>query len=126
MAGVKIYPTGDPTALPVPGEPNMAGHDTPHDTPAKGSSFASAGREEELKRDLAQRVPGLEQLAEIPGVVPASEERPPGPGESGFWKLDVKRAPTGVLDDAWVRPGQGLSGYVSIEPTQALRVVMAE
>lgn len=84
MAGVKIYPTGDPTALPVPGEPNMAGHDTPHDTPAKGSSFASAGREEELKRDLAQRVPGLEQLAEIPGVVPASEERPPGPGESGY------------------------------------------
>lgn len=42
--------------------------------------------------------------------------------ESGFWKLAIEKAPTGVLDDVWVRPREGLTGYVSLVPTQALRV----
>jgi len=43
--------------------------------------------------------------------------------ESGFWKLAIAEAPTGVLDDVWVRPREGLTRYVSLVPTQALRVV---
>ena len=43
-------------------------------------------------------------------------------GEAGFWKLAIEKAPTGVVDDVWVRPREGLTGYVSLVPTQALRV----
>jgi hypothetical protein len=39
----------------------------------------------------------------------------------GFWKLKVKEAPTGALDDVYVRiEGQGTSGFVSFDPDNAL------
>jgi hypothetical protein len=44
------------------------------------------------------------------------------PGESGIWKLIIKEAPTGALDDVYIIQGKQLSGYFSIAPKQALRV----
>ncbi len=51
--------------------------------------------EERLKADLAAKVPGLERLAEVPGVVPTEERPVPGPGEAGY---------ESVFGDAAVRP----------------------
>jgi len=49
------------------------------------------------------------------------------PTESaGWWKLQVKRAPTGALDDVWVKVGDELSGYFSLAPVQALDVEAAK
>ena len=73
-----------------------------HDTPSGEGPFASAGRKEELERDLAARVPGLERLAEIPGVVPPSEERPPGPGEAGYEAVFGASAPRPVSRREWL------------------------
>ena len=47
------------------------------------------------------------------------------PGTAGWWKLRVKRAPTGVLDDVWIKAGEELGGYFSLTPEQALRVEAA-
>ncbi len=44
------------------------------------------------------------------------------PGETGFWKLTIERAKVGALDDVWILPGDGLSGYFSLVPDQALRL----
>ena len=43
-------------------------------------------------------------------------------GSAGWWKLQVKRAPTGALDDVWVKGGDELSGHFSLAPAQALDV----
>ena len=43
-------------------------------------------------------------------------------GEAGFWKLTIEKAPTGVLDDVYVKPGKELPGYFSFAPEQALSV----
>ena len=51
----------------------------------------------ELREDLAARVPGLEQLAEIPGVVPTEEEPTIAPGEARFERVFGGGAPTPVL-----------------------------
>ena len=51
--------------------------------------------EERLRADLPTDIPGLEGLADIPGVVPPSEEVPPGPGEPGYERM---------FGDASVRP----------------------
>jgi len=42
--------------------------------------------------------------------------------EAGFWRLDIRPAETGVLDDVWVKPGPELSGFFSPLPDQALSV----
>jgi len=59
--------------------------------------MASKDEQEELRADLGARVPGLEQLAEIPGVVPQSEERIPGPGDAGYEAVFGEDAPRPVL-----------------------------
>lgn len=51
---------------------------------------------EELRTDLAQRMPGLEQLAGIPGVVPTGEEAPIAPGEERFERVFGTDAPTPI------------------------------
>ena len=43
-------------------------------------------------------------------------------GSAGWWKLRIKRAPTGAMDDVWVKAGDELSGYFSPAPNQALDV----
>jgi hypothetical protein len=47
-------------------------------------------------------------------------------GNAGWWKLQVKRAPTGALDDVWIKVGDELSGYFSLAPDQALHVQPAK
>ena len=47
-------------------------------------------------------------------------------GEAGVWRLDVKQAQTGVVDDVWIKPGAELSGFLSPVPEQALSVRPAE
>ena len=32
----------------------------------------------------------------------------------GWWMLDVRQAPTGAIDDVWIKLGDQLSGYVSL------------
>ena len=43
-------------------------------------------------------------------------------GQSGWWKIDIKPAPVGAVDDVWVQAGDELSGFFSLAPEQALRV----
>lgn len=43
-------------------------------------------------------------------------------GEAGFWRLVVRKADVGVIDDVWVSTGEGLSGYFSLAPEEALSV----
>jgi hypothetical protein len=45
---------------------------------------------------------------------------------AGWWKLEIKRAATGALDDVWVKAGDQLSGYFSLAPDQALDVQPAK
>jgi hypothetical protein len=40
--------------------------------------------------------------------------------QTGWWKLIIKQAPSGALDDVWVKQGDELSGYFSLVPAQAL------
>jgi hypothetical protein len=47
-------------------------------------------------------------------------------GSAGWWKLQIKRASTGALDDVWVKAGDELSGYSSLVPAQALQVEAAD
>lgn len=47
---------------------------------------------------------------------------PVRPGDAGFWKLVIRPAPTGVMDDVYVSQGAELSGYFSLVPSQALSV----
>jgi hypothetical protein len=42
------------------------------------------------------------------------------PGQAGVWKLVISEAPTGVLDDVWVKPGEELPGYFSLDPDALL------
>ena len=46
-------------------------------------------------------------------------------GDAGFWKLVIEKAEVGVIDDVWVTSGDGLSGYFSLVPEQALRVTLS-
>ncbi|NUQ64960.1 MAG: DUF4838 domain-containing protein [Pirellulales bacterium] len=41
---------------------------------------------------------------------------------AGWWKLAIEKAPAGPIDDVWVKPGDELSGYFSLEPARALGV----
>jgi hypothetical protein len=43
-------------------------------------------------------------------------------GQAGWWKLDIQPAPTGAIDDVWIKLGDELSGYFSFVPDQALSV----
>jgi hypothetical protein len=47
---------------------------------------------------------------------------PVAPANAGWWKIKIDKAPSGALDDVWVRVGEELSGYFSLAPGQALRV----
>ena len=49
--------------------------------------------EERLRADLPSDIEGLEGLVDIPGVVPPSEETPPGPGEPSFERMFGDTAP---------------------------------
>lgn len=44
------------------------------------------------------------------------------PKEAGWWKVVLKRAPVGVMDDVWLQVGADLSGFFSLAPAQALQV----
>ncbi|NLF18626.1 MAG: DUF4838 domain-containing protein [Lentisphaerae bacterium] len=44
------------------------------------------------------------------------------PGEDGFWRLDIRPAATGVLDDVYVRLLDGLAPWVVVQPAQGLIV----
>lgn len=48
------------------------------------------------------------------------------PGGAGWWKLQIKQAPAGALDDVWIKVGDELSGYFSLTPAQALDVEVAK
>ena len=48
------------------------------------------------------------------------------PGDAGFWKLVIRKAEVGVIDDVWIKAGEELSGYFSLSPEQALRVTEAK
>ena len=43
-------------------------------------------------------------------------------GNAGWWKIRISRAPTGALDDAWIKAGDELSGFFSLSPDQAMLV----
>ena len=45
---------------------------------------------------------------------------------TGWWKMQIGKAASGVLDDVWINPGKELSGYFSLAPGQALRVERTE
>jgi hypothetical protein len=45
------------------------------------------------------------------------------PSSGGWWKLQIEAAPTGALDDVWVKAGDELSGYFCLVPGEALRIV---
>lgn len=47
-------------------------------------------------------------------------------GSAGWWKLQIKQAPAGALDDVWIKVGDELSGYFSLTPAQALDVEVAK
>lgn len=52
---------------------------------------------DELREDLGAKVPGLEQLAAIPGVVPTAEEPVVSPGEERFERMFGSGAPRPVM-----------------------------
>ena len=54
------------------------------------------------------------------------KEIPVPPGGAGWWKIQITRAPTGALDDVWIKAGDELGGYFSLAPAQALRVGAAK
>ena len=43
-----------------------------------------------------------------------------GAADAGWWKLDVRRAPIGAMDDVWIRVEGSLSGYFSLDAERAL------
>lgn len=45
---------------------------------------------------------------------------------AGWWKMRIDKAPTGALDDVWVKTGKELSGHFSLAPSQALRIEPAQ
>jgi hypothetical protein len=45
---------------------------------------------------------------------------------AGWWMMQVKRAPTGAMDDVWVKTGEELNGYFSLVPGEGLRVEEGE
>ncbi len=47
-------------------------------------------------------------------------------GDVGWWKIQIDRAPIGVVDDVWIKAGDELSGYFSLDPDQAFGVVCDE
>jgi hypothetical protein len=47
-------------------------------------------------------------------------------GPAGWWKLDVQPAATGAMDDVWVRLGEELPGYFSLDPERALDVAIGK
>ena len=46
-------------------------------------------------------------------------------GRHGWWKLQVRPAPTGAMDDVWIKPGDELNGYFSPAPAQVLDIEYA-
>lgn len=50
------------------------------------------------------------------------QEIKPTAGQTGWWKLDVHKAPTGAIDDVWVKLEAPLSGYFSLDPERAADV----
>ena len=40
-------------------------------------------------------------------------------GQGGWWKLDVQKPPTTVIDDVWIKLDAPHSGYFSMDPDQA-------
>jgi hypothetical protein len=46
-------------------------------------------------------------------------------GGHGWWQLRVNQAPTGAMDDVWVKLGDELNGFLSLAPTQALVIEVA-
>lgn len=47
-------------------------------------------------------------------------------GNTGWWKIQVDRAPIGAIDDVWIKAGEELSGYFSLVPGHALDIVGEE
>lgn len=45
-----------------------------------------------------------------------------GPNDSGWWTLVFDQPATGVVDDVWVKAGEPLSGFFSLDPAAALQV----
>ena len=48
------------------------------------------------------------------------------PGQAGVWKLVPDKADAGVVDDVHIKPGQQLSGYLSLDPQAVLSVMKAK
>jgi hypothetical protein len=72
--------------------------------------------------------PGGQRMAEFDCTSVSVDRKriPVPPGNAGWWKLQIKRAPTGALDDVWIKPGEELSGYFSMVPDRALGVSQAK
>ncbi len=50
------------------------------------------------------------------------QEITPNNEQSGWWRLDVRQAPRGALDDYWIKLESPLRGYFSLDPKQAADV----
>jgi len=42
--------------------------------------------------------------------------------QAGWWKMDIRQAATGAMDDVWIKLGAQLNGYFSLIPDQALGI----
>lgn len=47
------------------------------------------------------------------------QEIKPTAAQTGWWKLDVHKAQTGMIDDVWVKLESPLSGYFTLDPKRA-------
>jgi hypothetical protein len=45
---------------------------------------------------------------------------------AGWWKVQIDKAPTGVIDDVWLKPGKQLKAHFSLDPAQALSIEPAK
>ena len=45
---------------------------------------------------------------------------------AGWWRMRIDKAPSGALDDVWIKPGRELGQHFSLAPGQALRVEPAK
>jgi len=45
-----------------------------------------------------------------------------GPQDAGWWTLAFVAPAAGIVDDVWVKPGETLSGFFSLDPAAALSV----
>jgi len=81
--------------------------DAPGET-AAGSLYAPDGRKV-ASFDTSKTPVDLQQIAV-------------GPQDAGWWTLVFEQPAAGIVDDAWIKQGEPLSGFFSLDPAAALSV----